>query len=233
MNNLFAAVALTTLASAMSIHPECLAKNRDNVGISLEGTVFDQTDAIAANLDTTSVLSGYRVCVNANGELNSFVLAWKNQNTGDAKVSESVGPESLGTCINVPIPNPGSILGARMFYDTQRVTGIELGIFGSLSTVLIGAKTSSYKVAVFSEKQSFAGFWGIASTDRITLLGYVTLDIPCSETLPNGGTGDREYDPTAEDDSDRKQMAFMIILSIFGGVILLFCCIWGCLCKNK
>jgi len=77
MNHLFATVAITTLASAMSIHPECLKKNRDNVGVSLEGQVFDQTDAIAANLDTSSVLSGYRVCVNENGELNSLVLAWK------------------------------------------------------------------------------------------------------------------------------------------------------------
>ena len=41
MKNLFAAVGIATLASAMSIHPECLTKNRDNVGVSLEGQVFD------------------------------------------------------------------------------------------------------------------------------------------------------------------------------------------------
>ena len=56
-----------------------------------------------------------------------------------------------------------------MYYDDDRVQGVELIYNGISERLLIGTNTSThqYKAVAFDEENAFIGFFGTEGTDRI------------------------------------------------------------------
>ena len=128
MRRLLSLAVITQTAICKPILTECVTKIREFAGLSGTGTRFDQTDAIVGKFDSYNQLRAFRVCVNSDGQLNSFLMAWTNPDTSERIVSASVGPSNTGTCSTIGIENPGSVLGILSYYDGSRVTGVEFAI---------------------------------------------------------------------------------------------------------
>ena len=226
-------MALLTLVVAMPIKTECLKKLTTLTGTkSSTGVLFDQTSDIIANYDTREVPYLMRVC-SSGGALQSFRLGLKNGD-GASTLSGSVGPEG-GTCVNSNIAQTAAPAGARIWYDSTRIQGVEFFYKGSSQTVLVGKNTGSFTLQAFNETQSFLGFYGFQGSARIEVLGFLVQDIACSETLPSGGTGDKVYNPVNPARTQAESnMSLLIIACIVAGVLIIFIIIWSLLCcKNE
>ena len=72
-------------------------------------------------------------------------------------------------------------MGGRIYYDDDRVQGVEFYYKGTTDTLLIGNKSTEQVTAVFNETHSWIGFFGTQGTDRIESLGFLVQELACSE----------------------------------------------------
>lgn len=93
----------------------------------------------------------------------------RGYNEASNVISDSAGPSEFGTCANLPTTAEDQPVGGKIYYDSNRIQGVEMVYRGTTDTVLIGNKKSTYQytTTVFNEEKGFIGFFGTQGTDRI------------------------------------------------------------------
>jgi len=96
--------------------------------------------------------------------------------------------------------------------------------------LLVGNQVGTKWEADFSDTSSFIGFYGEQGSDRIHQLGFVVQDIPCSEYVPDSGSGSGRK--SVEDDEASKFGVIVIIGAVVIVIIIAFI-VTICICKKK
>lgn len=103
-----------------------------------------------------------RSCFSAETEeLNSFRLVIRGDDPTSNILSNSAGPSELGNCSNKRAPVEEQPSLGKIYYNANRVLGIEFIYVSTEKTLLIGSsKGESLVQAEFNETSSFIGFYG-------------------------------------------------------------------------
>ena len=235
LRNIVLVVTLAArFARSVPVKNECLSKLPQLAGPSGTSgvTVFDWTEEIVEEFNSQSKVLLKRSCLNSSGDLNSFRLVLLGYETGSNLLTDSAGPSELGTCSNKQAPSQEHPNAAKIYYDTNRVQGVEFTYSGTQEILLIGRVASSSTSYTFSETSSFIGFFGTQTSTNIRQLGFIVLDITCTEQAVSGGTGNKVFDASIKYEETSNTNMF-IIIAIASAMLIIFILIWYCICSRK
>lgn len=176
---------LNCCINAYIIKRECLEKHRVLTGMSNPDSVaFDWYEEVLRDFNTDSVPVLKRSCFNDVGDLNSFRIIMKGYDESSNVMSDSAGPSELGTCENKRAPIEEHPSNGKIWYNADRVQGVEFSYKSSTKKFLIGKAEGTSWDMDFNNTASFIGFYGMQSEDRIYQLGFLVTDVKCSEYDP-------------------------------------------------
>ena len=87
----------------------------------------------------------------------------------------------LENCESEPGPTWDHPREATVYYDDDRINGVEFAYFTTIEKFLIGFNKGNSTTVQFDQVKSFIGFYGEHSSDRINRLGFLVQDVACSE----------------------------------------------------
>ena len=134
-----------------------------------DSTAFDWTKEILGSFNSQSVPVLKRSCFAADtAEFSSFRIVMSGIDDRSNIISESAGPSEYGKCSNARAPVEEHPQSGKIYYTSDRISGIELAYTSTFNTLQIGDVRSNTSVEfTFDEKGSFIGFYGTQATDRI------------------------------------------------------------------
>ena len=92
-------------------------------------------------------------------EFSSFRLVMRGVDPSSNILSGSVGPSEYGDCKNVRAPVMDQPTSGTIYYDEERIWGVEF-TYNDGYILLVGNSRGASYVRKFSETSSFIGFYG-------------------------------------------------------------------------